>query len=67
MYAPVDEADAVDNYRRILEIVGDIAGNTIAPRAETIDRGGQHAQRRRHRDAPPVGVRRTSRALARPT
>jgi len=39
-YAPVDEADAVDNYRRILEIVGDIAGNTIAPRAEQIDAEG---------------------------
>ncbi len=39
-YAPVDEADAIDNYRRVLEIVGDIAGNTIAPRAETIDHEG---------------------------
>jgi len=39
-YAPVDEADAIDNYRRILEIVGDIAGNTIAPRAEQVDREG---------------------------
>lgn len=39
-YAPQDEQDAVDNYRRVLEIVGDVAGNTIAPRAETIDREG---------------------------
>jgi len=39
-YAPVDEADAIDNYRLTLEIVGHIAGNTIAPRAETIDREG---------------------------
>ncbi len=39
-YAPVDETDAVDNYRRILEIVGDIAGNTIAPRAQQIDAEG---------------------------
>jgi len=39
-YAPVDEADAIDNYRRILEIVGDVAGNTIAPRAEQIDAEG---------------------------
>ena len=39
-YAPVDEADAIDNYRRILEIVGDVAGNTIAPRAEQIDDEG---------------------------
>ena len=39
-YAPTDAADAVDNYRRILEIAGDIAGNIIAPRAEQIDEEG---------------------------
>lgn len=39
-YAPIDEPDAVDNYRRVLEIVGDVAGNTIAPRAEQIDAEG---------------------------
>ena len=39
-YAPTDAADALDNYRRILDIVGDLAGNTIAPRAEQIDREG---------------------------
>ncbi|MCK4340560.1 MAG: acyl-CoA dehydrogenase family protein [Phycisphaerae bacterium] len=39
-YAPVDEADTIDNYRRVLEILGDIAGNAIAPRAEAIDDKG---------------------------
>lgn len=39
-YAPIDAADAVDNYRRILKIVGDIAGNHIAPRAEQVDAEG---------------------------
>jgi len=39
-YAPADAADAIDNYRRILEIAGDVAGNTIAPRAEQIDAEG---------------------------
>ena len=39
-YAPVDAADAIDNYRRILEIVGDVAANIVAPRAEQIDREG---------------------------
>ncbi len=39
-YAPVDEAEAIDGYRRVLEIVGDLAGNIIAPRAEQIDREG---------------------------
>ncbi len=36
-YAPRDAADAIDNYRRILTIVGDVAGNHIAPRAEQVD------------------------------
>lgn len=39
-YAPVDAADAIDNYRRVLEIIGDIAANSIAPRAEQIDAEG---------------------------
>ncbi len=39
-YAPADEADAIDNYRRVLEIVGDVAGNIIALRAEQIDADG---------------------------
>ena len=39
-YAPLDAADAIDNYRRTLAIVGDIAANHIAPRAEEIDRQG---------------------------
>jgi alkylation response protein AidB-like acyl-CoA dehydrogenase len=39
-YAPADADDAIDNYRRILTIVGDVAGNRIAPRAEQVDRDG---------------------------
>lgn len=39
-YAPGDAADAIDNYRRILEIAGQIAGEIIAPRAEQIDEEG---------------------------
>ena len=39
-YAPQDEADAVDNYRRILQIIGQVAAETIAPGAEQIDREG---------------------------
>lgn len=38
--APVDVADALDNYRRALEVCGDIAGNRIAPTAEETDRVG---------------------------
>ena len=39
-YLPVDEDDAVDNYRRVLEIVGQIAADTIAGNAPQIDEEG---------------------------
>ncbi len=39
-YVPTDAADAVDNYRRTLEITGAVAAETIAPNAETVDREG---------------------------
>ena len=39
-YAPLDADDAIDNYRRILSITGDIAANVIAPRAEAVDLEG---------------------------
>ncbi|RLB70919.1 MAG: acyl-CoA dehydrogenase [Deltaproteobacteria bacterium] len=39
-YAPQDEADARDNYDRVLEIVGEIAGEIAAPRAREVDEEG---------------------------
>jgi len=39
-YVPADAVDSVDNYRRVLEIVGQIAGDTIAPNAEEVDADG---------------------------
>jgi hypothetical protein len=39
-FAPIDADDALDNYRRILEVLGDLAGNVIAPTAEETDRVG---------------------------
>ena len=39
-YAPKDEADALDNYDRALEIVGEIAGDFAAPRAREVDEEG---------------------------
>ena len=39
-YAPVDLADALDNYRRVLEVVGGICGDRIAPRSRTVDEEG---------------------------
>jgi alkylation response protein AidB-like acyl-CoA dehydrogenase len=39
-YAPRDFEDAIDSYERTLEIVGDLAGEYIEPRAEGVDRAG---------------------------
>jgi len=39
-YAPTNYADAIESYKKILEIVGDIAGNFIAPRAAEVDEQG---------------------------
>ena len=39
-YAPADAEDAADNYRRILEIAGLVAAETIAPNAEAVDADG---------------------------
>jgi len=39
-YAPSDVEDAVDSYRRVLDMLGELAGDHIAPRAEDIDREG---------------------------
>ena len=39
-YAPFDYEDAVDSYNKVLEIVGEIAGDTIAPNAESVDHDG---------------------------
>jgi len=38
--APDDLNDAVDNYDRVLEIVGEIAGEFVAPRARQVDKEG---------------------------
>ncbi len=39
-YAPTDYADAMDNYERVLEIVGELCGTTIAENAEGVDHQG---------------------------
>ena len=39
-YAPASYEDAVDGCRRVLDLVGQIAGDIIAPRAEEVDRTG---------------------------
>ena len=39
-YAPLDYADAQDSYDKVLEIVGEICGDIIAPNAEDVDHQG---------------------------
>ncbi len=39
-YAPANFDDAMDNYEKVLEIVGDICGNKIAENAEAVDHQG---------------------------
>lgn len=41
-YAPVDCADAIDSYDRVLSIVGEIAATTLADNAEGVDEEGAH-------------------------
>jgi len=39
-HAPVNHEDALDSYAKVLEIVGDICAETIAPNAESVDAEG---------------------------
>ena len=40
--APADFADALDNYNRVLSVVGEISGDRIEPRSRTVDAVGPH-------------------------
>ncbi|MBP5689791.1 MAG: acyl-CoA dehydrogenase family protein [Bacteroidales bacterium] len=42
--APVDYEDCIENYKRLLEILGDIAANIIAPNSEDVDLEGPHLE-----------------------
>ena len=50
-YAPLNEADAIDNYDQILDIIGEICANVIAPNAEEVDKEGAHLENGRVRYA----------------
>jgi 3-(methylthio)propanoyl-CoA dehydrogenase len=39
-FAPQDYEDAIDSYDKVLEVIGEICGNIIAPNAEGIDSEG---------------------------
>lgn len=42
--APVDFEDAIDTYDKVLDIVGDICGEVIAPNAESVDHEGARVE-----------------------
>ena len=43
-YAPVDLGDAIENYKQILDITGDVAANIIEPNSESVDLEGPHLE-----------------------
>lgn len=43
-YAPSNFKDAIDSYEKVLDIVGDICHDTIAPNAESVDLEGPHIE-----------------------
>ncbi len=43
-YAPFNFADAMDNYDKVLEVVGEVCGEHIAARAEDVDHQGPHVE-----------------------
>ena len=40
--APVNFEDAIENYKRLLDITGDVAANIIEPNSEAVDLEGPH-------------------------
>lgn len=40
--APVNFDDAIENYKRLLDITGDVAANIIEPNSESVDQEGPH-------------------------
>ncbi len=43
-YAPVDFEDTMDSYGKVLDVIGEICGEIIAPNAEDIDQEGPHVE-----------------------
>ena len=42
--APVNYEDAIENYKRLLDITGDVAANIIEPNSEDVDLEGPHLE-----------------------
>ena len=50
-YAPLDFEDAMDSYERVLNIIGEVCGDIIAPNAKDVDLEGPHHENGRVRYA----------------
>ena len=53
-YAPEDVDDAMDSYSRVLEMVGQLSADFLAPNAEEVDRVGSHLSDGRVTYAPGI-------------
>ena len=57
-YAPIDFADAIDSYDKVLEIAGEICGDIIAPNAESVAKPRCNASGRPYGCYPAACLRR---------
>ncbi len=55
-YAPKDHEDAMDNYDKVLEIIGEICGDIIAANAESVDHEGPICENGRVRYASGTDI-----------
>jgi len=55
-YAPQDFDDAMDSYERVLEIIGEICADIVAPNAKDVDAEGPHLENGRVRYASATDV-----------
>ena len=53
--APVNYEDALENYKRMLDITGDVAANIIEPNSESVDLEGPHLENGRMLYASKTG------------
>ncbi|MCK4850184.1 MAG: acyl-CoA dehydrogenase family protein [Phycisphaerae bacterium] len=61
-YAPANAAEAIEDYKRVLNVLGELAGDFIDPRAEDNDRTGNRIEN--NRVVRPVGMDEDLEALA---
>lgn len=51
-YAPSSVEDTIDSYDKVMEILGEICGDVLAPNAEEVDKSGPHHENGRVTYAP---------------